>query len=69
MLQSLEYLEYEFEGGIMEHFLVPHPSGFALLNEEDCMKYYISSFAYMAEKEGFEPSVGINLHTLSKRAP
>ena len=23
----------------------------------------------MAEREGFEPSVGVNLHTLSKRAP
>ena len=34
MLQSVEYLEYEFEGGIMGHFLVPHPSGFALLNEK-----------------------------------
>ena len=23
----------------------------------------------MAEREGFEPSVGVNLHTLSRRAP
>ena len=23
----------------------------------------------MAEKEGFEPSIGINLYTLSRRAP
>ena len=23
----------------------------------------------VAEREGFEPSVGVNLHTLSKRAP
>ena len=26
-------------------------------------------FLDMAERVGFEPTVGINLHTLSKRAP
>ena len=26
-------------------------------------------FLYMAEKEGFEPSVPVKVHTLSKRAP
>ena len=27
------------------------------------------SFAEMAERVGFEPTVGVSLHTLSKRAP
>jgi hypothetical protein len=26
-------------------------------------------FKFMAERVGFEPTVGVSLHTLSKRAP
>ena len=29
----------------------------------------INDFAEVAERVGFEPTVGVNLHTLSKRAP
>ena len=30
---------------------------------------YLPLWRAVAEREGFEPSVGVNLHTLSKRAP
>ena len=32
-------------------------------------KGQLALFLILAEKEGFEPSIGINLYTLSRRAP
>ncbi len=37
---------------------------------ENYQKYSLKHTLYtFAERQGFEPSVGVNLHTLSKRAP
>ncbi len=33
------------------------------------MAYKYNKIKEMAERVGFEPTVGVNLHTLSKRAP
>ena len=46
-------------------YLYPAPSG-CLSSPSKC---HLPRWLMVAEREGFEPSVGVNLHTLSKRAP